>query len=61
MLKRSSSMAIAKGRLGMRGTRISRIFEGMWVNTMVRINPILLATQAALRAETPARMLAKNI
>ena len=42
----------------MEGTKINRMFEGMWVNTMVRIRPNLEATQAAERAESPARILA---
>jgi hypothetical protein len=46
----------------MSGTNINKIFEGMCVNTMVLIKPILDATQAALRAERPARMFApKNM
>src|SRR3990172_7174780 len=56
--KRRSNKAIARPRLGMNGTRISRTLDGRWVNTMVLTSPIFPATQAALRAEMPARMLA---
>jgi hypothetical protein len=42
----------------MSGTNINKIFDGMCVKTMVLIKPILDATQAALRAEMPARILA---
>ncbi len=42
----------------MNGTRISSTLDGRWVNTMVLIRPIFPATQAALRAEMPARILA---
>jgi hypothetical protein len=42
----------------MSGTNINKIFEGMCVKTMVLINPILEAIQAAVRAERPARIFA---
>ena len=58
ILKRSRRTAMARGRLGMSGTRMSRMFEGMWVNTIVRMSPILEATRAAAKAERPARILA---
>jgi hypothetical protein len=58
MLKRIRSIAIANERFGMRGTNINKIFEGMCVNTIVLIRPILEATHAAVRAERPARILA---
>src|SRR5512136_1380202 len=58
IVKRSSRSRIANGRTGIKGTKISRIFEGRWVKTIVRTNPIFLATQAALNADTPARIFA---
>ena len=39
MLKRASSTAIASGRLGISGTRISRMFDGTCVNTIVFTSP----------------------
>src|SRR5512139_1688860 len=58
MLKRISKTVMASGKLGMRGTRINRILEGMCVKTIVLISPILEATLAAARAEMPASTLA---
>jgi hypothetical protein len=58
MLKRNNKTAMAKGKFGMSGTNINKIFEGMCVNTIVLIKPILEATHAALRAERPARIFA---
>src|SRR5947207_708221 len=40
MLNRTSRPAMARRRLGMSGTRMSRIFEGRCVNTMVLTGPM---------------------
>jgi hypothetical protein len=58
MLNRSSRTAIAEGKLGISGTRSKRILEGRCVKTIVLTRPTREATQAAARAEIPARMLA---
>jgi hypothetical protein len=58
MLKRIKRTAIAKGRFGMRGTNINKMFEGICVYTIVLIKPILDATHAAVKAEMPARIFA---
>ena len=57
-LKRSSSTAIASGRVGMSGTRISSTFDGRWVKTIVLISPIRAAIRAADSDETAASRLA---
>src|SRR5664280_869630 len=44
MLNRKSKTVIANGSVGMSGTRISNIFDGMCVKTIVLIKPILLAS-----------------
>src|SRR5512136_1600446 len=35
MLKRSSKTMTANGKVGIKGTRISKMFDGMWVKTLV--------------------------
>src|SRR5512139_1638567 len=35
MLKRSSSTSTANGKVGINGTRINKMFEGMWVKARV--------------------------
>ena len=49
---------MASGRLGMSGTSMSRILDGMWVKTIVLISPIRAAIRTADSAEIPARILA---
>ena len=58
MLKRNRNTAIASGRFGISGTRMSSTFEGRCVNTIVFTSPILRATHAATSADTPAKRLA---
>ena len=53
-LKRAKSTSAARGRLGMSGSAMSRMFPGMWVNTMVRISPMRAARRAATNEERPA-------
>ena len=54
MLNRMSRSVIASGRLGISGTRISKMLEGMWVKTMVLMRPKRCARREAVRAEMPA-------
>ena len=49
---------MASSTVGMRGTSMSKTFEGMCVKTIVLSKPKRLAMRAAERAEMPARMLA---
>ena len=58
MLKRSSRTTIAQGRFGMSGTSMSRMFDGICVNTIVLISPMRAAMRAASNAEIPASRLA---
>ena len=51
MLKRINRTAITSFRSGISGTIMSRIFEGRFVKTMVRISPIFFATGTASRAK----------
>src|SRR5436309_476015 len=51
ILKRRKSSSVASVRLGMSGTRMSRIFEGRWVNTMVLTRPNRDASRDANSAE----------
>src|SRR5258705_2890937 len=53
-LKRRSRTAIASARFGMSGTRISRMFDGRWVQTIVLISPNRAANRDADREETAA-------
>src|SRR5882672_11074093 len=46
---RTNSNMIATVRLGENGTRISRTFDGRWVNTMVLIKPMRSAIGTAIR------------
>src|SRR6476646_3633038 len=56
-LNRSRKTPIAKDKLGIRGTSMSRILDGRCVNTIVLTSPIRAATRAAARAEIAAKML----
>ena len=58
MLNRKSKSPMARGRVGINGTRINRIFDGMCVKTIVLISPILFAMRTASNAEMPARIFA---
>src|SRR5574337_507582 len=58
ILKRRRSTTIANGNVGMSGTRHSRTFEGICVNTIVLIRPMRAAMRAASNAEIPAKMFA---
>ena len=60
MLKRISSMAIASGKVGISGTSISKTLDGICVNTIVLMSPILRASRVAERAESPARTFPKK-
>src|SRR5262245_51968777 len=51
MLKRSRSTRIARGRLGISGTMISRMLEGRCVYTMVLTKPNRDASRDATNAE----------
>ena len=57
-LNRSSRTAIASGSVGISGTRISRMFEGRWVKTIVLMRPNRAAIRAADSDDTAARRLA---
>ena len=58
MLKRRRSIPIARGKVGINGTRINKMFEGICVKTIVLIKPNRLASRTASNAEIPARMFA---
>ena len=45
---------MARGRFGINGTSINKIFDGMCVKTIVLINPIFVARGTASNAEIPA-------
>ena len=45
-------------KLGISGTRMSRMLEGMWVNTIVLISPTLAAIRAAASADSAANRFA---
>ena len=47
MLNRSRKTPIAKDKLGIRGTSMSRTLDGRCVNTIVLTSPIRAATRAA--------------
>ena len=51
-------MVIVSGKLGISGVNMSKMFDGIWVKTMVLIRPIRAATAAADKAEIPASRLA---
>src|SRR5258706_11797604 len=55
ILKRSRSARVAKARFGISGTRISRMFEGRCVKTIVLTRPNRDARRDAAKAENPAR------
>ena len=55
---RSIITAIARLRFGMSGIRQSNILEGICVNTIVLMRPILDARRTASKAEMPARIFA---
>src|SRR5215471_13065681 len=52
---RASSSAIASGRVGIKGTRMSSRLEGKWVNTIVLTRPMRFARRAATRYEAAER------
>ncbi len=59
---RASRKAIARGRVGINGTSIRKMLDGMCVATIVLISPNFAAIRAASRADIPAKMLApKNM
>ncbi len=58
MLNRASSISTARGRVGINGTRMSKMFDGTWVNTIVFTSPKRLATRAAANADNPANRFA---
>src|SRR5712675_3619806 len=60
MLNRKSKTATASERLGISGTRISKILEGRCVATIVLTRPNLAASRDAINAEIPAKMLAQK-
>ena len=53
MLKRTSSTRMASGSVGISGTRMSRIFEGKCVATIVLIKPNREASRDATNADIP--------
>src|SRR3954447_16267698 len=48
---RATRHTIARARLGINAAATSSTWAGMWLNTIVRINPSRLATRAATNAE----------
>src|SRR3954468_3444939 len=61
-LNRSSRTSTARGGGGIGGRRISRMFDGRWVNTIVSMRPIRRAIRAADSDDTAAsRLAAKKI
>src|SRR6185436_3664647 len=60
MLKRTSRSAIASGRFGISGTRISSTVEGRWVATIVLIRPMRAASFEATSADSPPRIFAQK-
>src|SRR5271169_1302360 len=46
---RASSSAIAVARLGAKGIRINKMFDGRWVNTIVLMSPMRPAIGTATR------------
>ncbi len=58
MLKRRSRTATARGRLGIRGIRMSKMFEGRCVKTIVFTSPNRAANRDASNAEIPAKTFA---
>ena len=60
MLKRRSSRSVASVTFGISGTRISRMFDGRCVATIVLSRPKRAASRAATSADTPARMFAEK-
>ena len=53
-------MSIASSRLGMRGTRMRKMFDGMCVKTIVLIRPNRLATHPLAREDKPPMTFAPN-
>jgi len=60
MLNRTRSTTAADHNDGISGTRISRMFEGRCVNTIVLIRPMRAASRDASSAENPAKMFAEE-
>src|SRR6266404_4990765 len=60
MLKRNNSTKVASERLGISGTRMSRMFEGRWVKTMVLIRPKRDAMRDARSDDIPAKIFAQK-
>ena len=60
MLKRNSRTRVASERLGISGTRMSRMFEGRWVKTMVLIRPKRDAMRDARSDDIPAKIFAQK-
>jgi hypothetical protein len=58
MLNLKNNTIIARFKVGINGTKISRIFEGRCVKTIVLINPNRLANQYARSEEIPAKRFA---
>src|SRR5438270_9936105 len=58
ILNRRKSTRTAEESVGISGTRIRRIFDGRWVNTIVLMRPNREASQDAQNALRPARILA---
>src|SRR5579864_1546184 len=54
---RASSKAIAVARFGANGTKIRKMLDGRWVNTIVLIRPIRSDTGTATRKDTAAHTL----
>ena len=54
ILNRNIKTAMAHGKFGISGTRISNRFDGRWVKTMVLTRPKRVASCAAYKAERPA-------
>jgi len=58
MLNLKNNTIIAKFKVGINGTMISRILDGRCVKTIVLINPKRFANQYAKREEIPAKRFA---
>src|ERR1700687_2276022 len=57
MLKRARRTITASGRFGISGTSSSKMLEGKWVSTIVRIRPNRAASREARSAEIPDKIL----
>src|SRR6266480_7420246 len=60
ILKRTRRTKTASLRLGISGTRMSKMLEGRWVKTMVLISPKREARRDASSAEIPAKIFAQK-